>query len=190
VTDDELESLRRDVQYLMDRASILDCVARHARGCDRHDVDLLTSAYRDDAADEHGTTINAGPDYATWANGVHASASITHLHNVTTHSCEIDGDVAHAESYVLVTLLARDGKTATVMCGRYIDRLERQDGTWRIAVRRSTVELAFTANASLLQSAFFREQGYIAGTRGTDDLSYERPLRIDTPAPRRWTNAS
>src|SRR5688572_26810973 len=119
---DELEVLRRDVQFLKDRVEIFDCVARHARGCDRHDEALLTSAYHEDATDEHGSTLCAGSEYAVWANEVHAATSENHLHNVTTHTCEIDGDEAHAESYVMVTLLAPGGASATVMCGRYVDR--------------------------------------------------------------------
>lgn len=176
--DDELEALRRDVRYLKDRAEVLDVVATHARGCDRHDVALLSSTYHDDGVDVHGTTINAGPDYAVWANEVHAATSQNHLHHVTTHRCEIDGDEAHAESYVMVTLLSSDGSTATVMCGRYVDRLERRDGQWRIAVRRATVELAYTAEARLLQSKYFVAQGYEHGTRDRSDLSYERPLSV------------
>jgi hypothetical protein len=181
----ELEQLRRDVQYLKDRADILDCIATHARGCDRHDTALLTSAYHDNGIDEHGTMTVSGPDYGAWANAVHAATSQTHLHNITTHTCEIDGDEAHAESYVLVALLANDGNSTTMMCGRYIDRLERRDGAWKIAVRRSTVDLAFAADASLLQSEFFRNQRYIKGTRDTKDVSYRRPLSIDTAA-ERW----
>jgi ketosteroid isomerase-like protein len=180
----ELTELRRKVQHLEDRAAILDCIAAHARGCDRHDVDLLTSTYHDDGVDEHGTTINPGPDYAAWANSVHAVTSQTHLHNITTHSCEIDGDEAHAESYVLVTMLTPDGRTATVMCGRYLDRLERRDDTWRLAVRRATVELAFTADASLLASKFFKDQSYIKGTRDRTDPSYERPLSLENGSAR------
>ena len=79
----------------------------------------------------------------------------------------------------MVTMLGPDGAAATVMCGRYIDRLDKRDGAWRIAVRRSTVEVAFTADASLLQSKFFKAQGYPAGTRDRDDVSYARPLRLD-----------
>jgi ketosteroid isomerase-like protein len=188
--DADFEDVRRRVQYLEDRRAIEDCIARHARGSDRHDVPLLASAYHDDGVDEHGTAINRGPDYPGWANETHATTSVTHLHNVTTQSCEIAGDTAHAESYVLVTMLAPDGKTATVMCGRYLDRLERREGEWRIAVRRATVELAYTADASLLQSGFFRKQGYIVGTRDDRDPSYARPLEHDTPAPKRWSDAS
>ena len=104
--DSEFEQLRGDVRYLKDRVAILDCVAAHARGCDRHDVALLTGTYHVDGVDVHGVTVNAGSDYAGWVNGVHAATSQNHLHNVTTHSCEIDGDEAHAESYVMVTLLS------------------------------------------------------------------------------------
>ena len=52
--DTDLSLLRRDVQYLLDRTAILDCVARHARGCDRHDVDLISSAYHGDGVDDVG----------------------------------------------------------------------------------------------------------------------------------------
>lgn len=182
----DLEALQRDVRYLNDRTAILDCVAQHARGCDRHDIDLITAAYHDDALDEHGAVVNPGPAYAAWANETHATTSQVHTHNITTHTCEIDGDTAHAESYVIVILLGHDGRNAQIITGRYLDRLERRDSHWRIAVRRSTVEAMFLADASVLQSASFKKGAYPVGTRERDDLSYQRPLSIDTPAPARW----
>jgi ketosteroid isomerase-like protein len=184
--EDAVERLRRDVQYLMDRTAILECVARHARGHDRHDADLIASAYHPDGIDEHGYAVNAGPEYARWANQVHAAGSAVNQHHLTTHVCEIDGDMAHCESYVIVALLDRDGRQARVLCGRYVDRLERRDGSWRIAVRRSTVELAFTADASILQSTAFKAGGYPKGTRDRRDLSYLRPLTLDAEPPQRW----
>lgn len=184
--DTDLSLLRRDVQYLLDRAAIYDCIARHARGCDRHDADLISAAYHADGVDEHGFAVNPGPDYGQWANKTHAETSIVHTHNITTHSCEIDGDTAHAESYVIVVLIGPDGGSAQFITGRYLDRLERRDGQWRIAVRRSTVEGMFLADARVLQSDFFKEKGYLVGTRDREDLSYERPLTMDNPGPARW----
>jgi hypothetical protein len=181
-----LDRLEQNVLYLMDRTEILDCINRHARGCDRHDVDLISSTYSEDGVDEHGHAVNAGPEYGPWANKAHAETSRVHTHNITTHSCEVDGDTAHAESYVIVVLIGADTKSAQFITGRYIDRLERRDGHWRIAVRRSTVEGMFIADARVLQAPFFTEKGYLVGTRDRDDLSYERPLKIDTPAPARW----
>jgi ketosteroid isomerase-like protein len=170
----------------MDRTAILDCISRHARGCDRHDIDLITAAYHDDGVDEHGNDINPGPQYGQWANATHAETSQVHTHNITTHSCEIDGDTAHAESYVIVVLIGTDGRMAQFITGRYIDRLERRDDQWRIAVRRSTVEGMFIADARVLQSELFTQKGYLVGTRDRTDLSYARPLSMDAPAPARW----
>jgi hypothetical protein len=181
----DLEQLQRDVRYLMDRQAILDCIARHARGHDRHDVELLSAAYHEDGVDEHGYAINPGPRYAQWANAVHAAGSQLHTHNITTHLCEIEGDVAHCESYVIVGLLNNDGKSARMISGRYIDRLERRDGVWKIALRRSTVDLLLSGDAAILQAPLFIEQGYGKGTRDKRDVSYQRPLTLDV-TPERW----
>ncbi|MEU9348002.1 nuclear transport factor 2 family protein [Streptomyces sp. NPDC048278] len=178
--------LEREVRYLTDRQEILDCIARHARGHDRFDTDLLTAAYHEDGLDEHGSAVHPAGTYAQWANAVHSRAAELHTHNITTHLCEIDGDTAHCESYVLVGLLHRDGTTAQLMSGRYLDRMERRDGTWRIAVRRCTVELVLTADASLLRTPFFKEQGFVKGTRDKDDMSYRRPLELDDASVPRW----
>lgn len=181
----ELEQLQRDVRYLRDRQEILDCIARHARGHDRHDADLLTTAYHDDGVDEHGHAINPGPQYAQWANAVHKAGSQLHTHNITTHLCEIDGDVANCESYVLVLLLNNDGKGARLISGRYIDRLERREGRWKIALRRSTVDVLLSGDASILQAPLFTQQGFARGIRDRRDISYQRPLSLDH-TPERW----
>lgn len=182
----ELDELKRDVQYLKDRFAILDCINAHARGCDRHDVDLITAAYHSDGVDEHGSTVNPGPAYGEWANAAHDSTAMLNQHNITTHTCEIDADTAHAESYVMVVLLFKDGKTAQLMVGRYLDRLEKRDGTWRIALRRTTVEAAITGDASSLSSPFFTRQGYWHGAADRTDPSYARPLTLDAPTPPTW----
>lgn len=185
MTEAELETLRRDVQYLKDRQAILDCIARHARGHDRHDVDLLSDAYHPDGVDEHGHAINPGPKYAEWANAVHSAGAALHTHNLTTHLCEIDGDVAHCETYVIVALLNKDGKSSRLISGRYIDRVERRDGQWRIALRRSTVDVLISGDASILQAPMFKQQGYTKGTADKRDVSYQRPLSLDV-TPERW----
>ena len=178
---DPLDDVRRDVQYLKDRQAILDCISTLSRGTDRHDVDQMTNAFHPDGWDQHGNTVVAGAEFGATMNATHAAGSQQTMHNITTHTCEIDGDVAHAESYVMGAILNRDGVTARLLCGRYIDRLERRDGKWRIAVRRSTVEVAVTADASILQTPVFRDFHFAKGTRDESDLSYQRPLEIDTP---------
>lgn len=177
----DLATLARDVRYLKDRLAIQDLIARHAHGHDRLDAAIITGTYHEDGVDEHGHAVNVGAAYADWANAVHAAGSQLHLHNITTHRCEIDGDVAHCESYVLVALLNNDGKTARFINGRYVDRVERRDGDWKIALRRATVDLLMMGDAAVLQAPAFREQGYIRGTRDTADVAYARPLSLDWP---------
>ena len=144
----ELESIAPQCRLLMDRTAIADCIAMHARGCDRHDVDLITAAYRSGRRRRARQGDEYGVEYGNWANHTHAATSQVHTHSITTHTCQIDGDTADAESYVTVVLLgARRPHRASSISGRYIDRLERRDGQWRIEVRRSTVEVMFSADA-------------------------------------------
>src|SRR3546814_20093868 len=84
----------------------------------------------------------------------------------------------------MVALLNRDGKSARLISGRYIDRLERRDGVWKIALRRSTVDVLLSGDASILQAPIFIEQGYAKGTWDRSDVSYQRPLSLDVAAGR------
>ena len=59
--------------------------------------------------------------------------------------------------------------------GRYLDRLERRDGSWRIASRRTTIDMRMLGDAQLWFSA---GGGYETGKWDTSDLSYRRPLDI------------
>ncbi|BCI55669.1 hypothetical protein NIIDNTM18_49470 [Mycolicibacterium litorale] len=182
--DDELERLRRRVQYLEDRSAILDCVMRQARGHDRHDVELMGSAYFEDGVDEHGPTVKAGPEYGEWANEAHAAVFEDHLHNITTHTCEIDGDEAHAESYVMGAMRVKGGHIVSLVGGRYLDRLERRDGVWKIAVRRCTIEWMVSGDSSALNSGAV--EGFIKGRWDKGDASYVRPLTVRSAPVDRW----
>lgn len=181
-----LAQLERNLQYLMDRTAILDCIARNARGCDRHDSDVLSSSYHADGVDEHGFAINPGPKYAEYANAVHAASCQQNMHNITTHLCEIDGDVAHAESYAIGLFLDNEGKTGRLIAGRYIDRLERRNGEWKIALRRSTVDVLLVGDASVINAQFFKDMGYLKGMRDKRDASYQRPLTFEETPGDRW----
>ncbi|MGH7462713.1 MAG: nuclear transport factor 2 family protein, partial [Longimicrobiales bacterium] len=51
------DRMEAQVQYLLDRQAILDCDQRYCLGVDRHDADLIASAFHPDAIDEHGPFI-------------------------------------------------------------------------------------------------------------------------------------
>ena len=182
--NDRLTALETQMQELLDRQAIFDCIKRNARGNDRFDAAMTASSYHDDGLHEVGQNRVAGPGYGAHANAAHGKLFDANLHNVTMHTCEIDGDIAHAESYSLGMFLDKGGETGRVLAGRYIDRLEKRDGEWRIVLRRSTVEIALEGKATLPTGAPLPGSGYLRGNRDRTDPSYERPLGGDSGG--RW----
>ena len=63
---------------------------------------------------------------------------------------------------------------AHVAGGRYLDRLEKRDGEWRIALRRLVVDSRYITDGSV----FGDWDGYPKGAQDTSDISYERPLGL------------
>ena len=48
----------KDVQELIDRQRIYECLLRYTRGMDRLDRELVLSAYHDDAVEDHGPVVS------------------------------------------------------------------------------------------------------------------------------------
>lgn len=170
------------VQLLIDRQEIRDLVYTYARGVDRHDADLVASVYHPDAIDQHGDFVGSGRELAEWGNALHARKYVSHQHHVTCHTVEIDGDEAHAESYLLHVLRRRDGTGLNFGSGRYLDRLERRDGVWKIVARQTIIDMFCEAGGEGPEAR--RVIGtYVNGTWGRDDPSYARPLVVPVDEP-------
>jgi ketosteroid isomerase-like protein len=166
--------LSQKLQYLVDRQEILDCIYRYPRALDRHDDELLASVFHDDAIDNHGRWVGGREEFVQWANHECHNKLDAHMHHITTHNCEIDGDVAHTESYVMFVHRYKDGETVHVAGGRYVDRLEKRDGEWRISLRRLVLDYRYLADGKI----FGDWDGYLKGTQDLTDISYERPLEL------------
>lgn len=163
------------IRRLEDREAIRDCVYRVSRGLDRHDRDIVRSAFHDDAVINISDFVGRLPEFLEWSRSGHEKLYGGHTHNITNHTVTIDGDTAHAESYVLMVLRHRDGRAVTVAGGRYIDRLERRGGAWRIALRRLAPDWRFTADGSVWNPD---RPGIPFGTWDRSDISYDRPLTL------------
>jgi hypothetical protein len=170
------------LQHLLDRQEILDCIHRCARGMDRHDADVIASAYHPDAYDDHGTFRGTAAEFIAHVNGSDASkgahtAFLTHQHLVTNNVVNIDGNEAHSETYYLFIGQLRREATIQLCAGRYIDRFERRDGQWKIAARRVVMECL----TQLKDPVDLSVEPYSRFTRGAwdrSDVSWERPLTV------------
>jgi hypothetical protein len=171
----EVKDLRRlgeEVRYLMDRQQILDVLALYGRARDRQDWELLeNSVFHRDAAFDTGEL----KDFVGDARQLSARAErlfdefLATSHVIANHLCEIDGDVAHAETYATTYLVTRDGYVRSTHA-RYVDRLEKRDGTWKIALRRIVRDAVSRAEVI--------GEPQPEGTFDRTDPAYQRPLTL------------
>jgi hypothetical protein len=164
------------LEQLLERQEILDCLLRFSRGMDRFDRDLFLSAFHADAVIDAGEFVGGPVQLYTWASDLHQRGQTATHHHLSNHYCEIDGDTAHTETYYLFTARNRD-ETNWIAAGRYVDRLQRRHGEWRIALRCNAVEWSGVVPTMPLPFAELPDR-YLNGgpARSRQDLSYVRPL--------------
>jgi hypothetical protein len=161
------------VEELLDRAQITDCLHRYTRGVDRHDAELIRSAYHVDGIDDHGTFFGTRDEFVEWVLDFH-SDQVRHQHHLSNITIDLDGDVAHTETYYFTVMQYRDEtRPLSVNGGRYVDRFERRDGVWAIAERVSLNE--WQHHADPVQKADEQRRGI---QQSRDDVSYQRPFHV------------
>jgi SnoaL-like domain len=161
---------------LLERQDILDCVMRFSRGMDRFDRELFLSAFHADAVIAAGPFVGGPQDLYDWASSMHEHGQSATHHNLLNHTCEIDGDVAHTETYYLFVGRNRDD-TNWIAGGRYIDRFERRGGKWKIALRTNAIEwsgMVPTMPIPFSDVPDIHVNG--SASRSNQDPSYRRPL--------------
>lgn len=164
------------MQTLLDRQDILDCLTRFSRGMDRFDREVFLSAFHPDATIAAGSFVGDPVSLYDWASTLHAQGQIATHHNLLNHSCEFDGEIAHAETYYLFVGRNRD-ESNWIAGGRYIDRLERRGGGWRIALRSNAIEWSGLVPTMPLPFADVPDiHANGAPARDKHDPSYQRPL--------------
>lgn len=164
------------LEHLLDRQDILDCLIRFSRGMDRFDRELFLSAFHSDAVIAAGEFVGGPDDLYHWASTLHEQGQSSTHHNLLNHTCEIDGDVAHTETYYLFAGRNRD-ETNWIAGGRYLDRLERRDGAWKIALRCNAIEWSGMIPTMAIPFANVPDL-HLNGvpSRSKEDPSYRRPL--------------
>ena len=153
-------SRRAELEDLVARRDVHAVLTRYCRALDRADRALMRTVYWPDGVDIHGIYSGNAAEFVEFIID-----EITQYFEMGTHCLlnvhiDVDGDLAHAESYLYSACRVRPEMTESmfgsryarfhggrgldagneqfVMAGRYLDRLERRDGEWRI-LRRQVV---------------------------------------------------
>jgi hypothetical protein len=189
-----LDDLEAKVAYLLDRQQIYDVIASYARGVDRLDRDVLESVYHEDALDDHTFFVGNRHEFWKWVHGVHSNHHHSSNHFIGNHLVDIQGDVAHAETYFMFASMNKAGAPFSFAGGRYIDRLEKRAGKWAIVDRYCITDFAAPsinrkaeadtdegkANFNFAQAHewLVANAGSRGAARDSSDPSYDRPLRV------------
>jgi ketosteroid isomerase-like protein len=126
------------LQQFLDEAEIRQVHIRYCRGIDRMDWDLVRSCYHPDAIDRHGSYEGGVEGFIEWVAALLLTFEST-MHFTGNQYVKVDGNVAFAEHYARAfhrTKREGDAPAADwVVNARYVDRLEKRMGEWRIAER-------------------------------------------------------
>lgn len=160
------------IQALLDREAIRDCLMRYCRGIDRCDEAALLSVYWPEAIDDHGLVKGNALAFAETV-----LPSLQQRHEVTAHFLgniliELDGPIARVETYFQAYHRFKQAGSApfdVILGGRYIDRMEKRGGAWKIAHR----VVAFDWNRTLGESQPW--SAFPFGTPPRESLAARKP---------------
>lgn len=152
------------LQAMIDRQEIEQLLHLYCRAIDRLDSELLKSIYHPDGTDDHGSFSGNAHEFADFIMAEIRETTLYGFHTVTQSIIDVEGVQAAAEStyigYHRIEGTAQSllrffgetyateaekqgqlGKDHEYICGgRYLDRLEKRDGVWRILRRKITNE--------------------------------------------------
>ncbi len=173
----------RQARALLDKQAITDVLARFARGVDRFDWELARSCFHGGAKLEHGAFNGPVERFVPWLQAALAPTSLG-MHTITNVLIDLDGDRAQSEAQVTAyqRAVTESGEDEDGVAGvRWIDRLERRAGEWKIAQRRTVWEWSTIAPVGR-QWDFHGK--YVTGRRDRQDAVYKRPaFRADWSPP-------
>ena len=159
-----MQSLENAVQQLLDKQALYELAVRLSRGVDRCDRELILSCYHADAYDDHGPYKGGPEGFADVTIAGNKGKFVQHV--ISNALFEVQGDIAYGEIYTSKKSVDADGELVQGF-GRYVDRYERRDGEWRIALRRVITEW-------VSPKLGFDVRQFLGSAQDRTDPSYER----------------
>lgn len=167
--------MSKTIDEVIAESEIKDVHIRFCRANDRRDEELTRSCFHPDAVIELHEDLTVDQLIAL-GHEMLSRYTVT-WHNTGNQLVEVDGDVAWAEHYTISShRMAADESGPErdfIAHGRYIDRMERRGGEWRIARRKMVMDYMRTDPVSPGEAGI----GSNAGARDRSDPSYAWRLR-------------
>lgn len=164
-----------DVEEMLDEYALRKLVHRYCRAVDRGDVDTLRSLYHADADDHHGSFSSGSVETLLRALADTRPYIRSMQHHITTTNFAISGDIAEGEIYSIAThsFATKTGETEVIVGGRYLDKYEKRNGTWKFVTRCIVTDWAHVNDPSAVDVSHPITRGTPRGRPGPDDPSHE-----------------
>ena len=179
----------KSVEDLLAEQAVRKAVTCYSRGADRCDIDILKSAFHDDAEVKYGSYDGHHAEFCENVVAGHLAMNYT-THTVVNQHYDIDAAAGTGvgEVYVLACLSMSqagdvmavdnykgsesDGGYEYLVAGRYIDKYERRDGDWRISLRHYVIDWSRTSEFTGHDPNRLFETLIYKGAQSKDDVSY------------------
>ena len=180
----------KNLEDLLAEQAVRKAVAAYSRGADRCDLEILKSAFHDDAEVKYGSYDG---HYAEFCQNVvegHLAMNYT-SHTVINQYYEIDADKSRGAGEIYVLAFLSTSQSGDVMdvgaykdkkseggfdymvSGRYLDQYECRGDDWRIAQRQYIYDWSRTSDHSGQDPNNLFEGLIYRGKVTKEDLSYD-----------------
>ena len=131
-----MDTITEELTALLEREKIRECVVRLARGEDRRDAKLISASYWPDSTTDYGVFVGSFDKYLEWVVPGSPAIPVTQ-HVLGQSTIDLADNRARVETHVISYHRVNMGheERDTVIGGRYLDRIEKRGGEWRIAHR-------------------------------------------------------
>lgn len=167
--------MAKTIDEVIAESEIRDIHLRFCRANDRRDEELMRSCFHPEAIIELHKPLDVD-EFIDLGKTILSNFTVT-WHTTSNQLVEVDGSTAWAEHYTASWhRIAPDDsgpERDMVAYGRYIDRVEKREGHWRIAHRKMLVD--FTRTDEVHAGA--PGPGTPRGARDRSDYSYTARIR-------------
>ncbi|TPG32880.1 nuclear transport factor 2 family protein [Mycolicibacterium hodleri] len=160
---------------MLDEHQLRKLVHGYCRAVDRGDLEFVRSLYHHDAQDTHGEFSTGSVDDLVGQLAAARPYLRSTQHNVTTVNFAISGRSAEGEIYTIAThtLIAGDRDVDVTVGGRYLDKYEKRDGSWKFVERAIVTDWARVDDPSPVEFGHPITRGTPRGSPDANDPSHQ-----------------
>ena len=162
----------KNIEDVIAEQAVRKAATCYSRGVDRSDLELLKSAFHNDAEVKYGSYDGHYEEFCKSVIQGQAGMDYT-THTVVNEYYDVDSQNNKGKGEIYVLAFLSMAGSEYLVAGRYIDHYECRDGDWRIISRQYIYDWSRTSEYSGSDPNGLFETLTYRGKHTKDDLSYD-----------------